>query len=526
MLAALVLALLVAFGLGMLAFVSSRPGAMAEIFRETARRNPETAAVATPEFLFFSIFAFLYLMWATLPLSIGSSKQFEAGKLLIYPISLRKLFALDFLSEVTTLQSIFAIPTIVAICIGAGLGSGKLAVCLFAAIPIILFGISLSKWLGTSIGSLVRRKRARGETIIALVGAIAGLGGALIGQIAPLIFQHAEAFRSLRWTPPGAAASLIASRNAGHPLSYAVDLGILTLYIIVLIIATYWIARRAALGLGGSKRRREATIAPATAYSGWEIPFLPSDLSAIVEKELRYVMRNAQVRMLALMPLVLVIIRLFQSQRWSARGISRTDTHEFFTYGSALLASGGVLYVFLLLAGLSCNQFAFEEGGMRSLILSPIDRKHILMGKNLALTMVAFVFSTVLLTINTIVFQDLTAPTLLFVLLSFISYAAIISTFGNWMSIRFPKRMEFGKRMNVSGVAGLLFLPMLVLLAVPPVLSVLAGYSTSNLLIEFLTLTGFCFVTTAIYFLTIGFQGKTLARREIEILDAVREPVE
>jgi hypothetical protein len=230
--------------------------------------------------------------------------------------------------------------------------------------------------------------------------------------------------------------------------------------------------------------------------------------------------------MLALMPLVLVIIRLFQSQRWSARGINRTGTHEFFTYGSALLASGGVLYVFLLLAGLSCNQFAFEEGGMRSLILSPVDRKHILMGKNLALIVVAFVFSAVLLTINTIVFRDLTALTLLFVLLSFITYAGMISIFGNWMSIRFPKRMEFGKRMNVSGVSGLLFLPMLVLLAVPPVLSVLAGYSTSNLLIEFLTMTGFSLVTTAIYFLTIGFQGKTLSRREIEILDAVREPVE
>src|SRR5262245_35643702 len=98
MLAALALALLVATGLGFVAFFSSRPGAMAAMFREAARRNPETAAVASPEFLFFSIFAFLYLMWATLPLSIGSSKQFEAGKLLIYPISLKKLFAIDFIS--------------------------------------------------------------------------------------------------------------------------------------------------------------------------------------------------------------------------------------------------------------------------------------------------------------------------------------------------------------------------------------------------------------------------------------------
>jgi hypothetical protein len=466
-------------------------------------------------------------MWATLPLSIGSTKQFEAGKLLIYPISLRKLFAIDLISELTTLQSIFAIPSILAICIGTGLGSDNLVGCLVAAIPIILFGISLSKWLGTSIGSLVRQKRARGETIVALVGAVAALGGALIGQIAPLIFKHAEAFRSLRWTPPGAAASLIAGTTANEPLSYAIDFLILTAYIVVLIVATYWIARRAALGLGGSKRRRGATVAQsAEGYVGWEIPLLTPDLSAIVEKELRYVMRNAQIRMLALMPLILVVIRLFQSQRFDTRSVARTGADEFFTYGSGLMAAGGVLYVFLLLGGLSCNQFAFEEGGMRTLVLSPIDRKNILIGKNLALTLVALVFSIVLLTINSIVFRDLTALNLLFVLLSFIAFAAIISIFGNWMSIRFPKRMEFGKRLNVSGVSGLLFLPLLALLAAPPVLSVLAGYLTTNLLIELLTLAGFCLVTLAIYLIAIGYQGKSLARREIEILDAVREPTE
>ena len=58
----------------------------------------------------------------------------------------------------------------------------------------------------------------------------------------------------------------------------------------------------------------------------------------------------------------------------------------FSTYGSGLLLNGGVLYVFLILAGLSCNLFAFEEGGMRTLILSPIDRRKILLGKNIALT--------------------------------------------------------------------------------------------------------------------------------------------
>ena len=103
---------------------------------------------------------FCILMWATVPLSIGGSKQFDAGKLLMYPITLRKLFAVDFISELTTLHSVFAVPAVLAICIGAGLGSGNLTPALIAAFPAILFGVALSKWLSTIIGSLVRRKRA------------------------------------------------------------------------------------------------------------------------------------------------------------------------------------------------------------------------------------------------------------------------------------------------------------------------------------------------------------------------------
>jgi hypothetical protein len=142
----------------------------------------------------------------------GTSKQFDAGRMLMYPISLGKLFTIDFLSELTSLQSVFAIPAILAMSIGVGLGSGDLIRPLLAAVPAIVFGVALSKWLSTIVGSLVRQKRARGETIIALVGAIAGIGGALVGQLGPLLLRHADSFRSLRWTPPGAAVFINANQ--------------------------------------------------------------------------------------------------------------------------------------------------------------------------------------------------------------------------------------------------------------------------------------------------------------------------
>ena len=524
MLVALLLALLVAAGLGLAAYALTEPSIVSMLQRPSRRGSPSQAL--KPEFIFFSIYAFIYLMWATIPLSIGSSRQFDAGKLLLYPITLRKLFAIDFVSEVANIQSVFAIPAIIAMSIGAGLGSGEMVATLLAAIPITLFGLALSKWLSTTIGSVFRRKRGRGETILALVGALAGLAGALGGQIAPLIVKHAESLSILRWTPPGAAALLIDSRFNKAPAMYAGAFVLLSVLTLLLIAGTYWIARRAALGHEGKKRRQVRTAPQENDYAGWKVPLMPDDMAAVFEKELRYALRNAQLRMLALMPLLLIVIRLMNTQKFGrAFGTpSNKVPGEFLTYTNGLIASGAVLYVFLLLAGLLCNQFAYEDAGMRTLILSPIQRSRILIGKNLAVITIALVFSVALLVVNGIIFRDVDLPVLLFVGLSFVCFAAITSVIGNWLSVNFPKRMQFGKRLNVSGVAGLLLIPLMILLALPPLAATLVGYVTASLILEYATLAAIALILIGIYFFVINAQGRALSRREIRILEVIKEP--
>jgi hypothetical protein len=528
MLAALALALIIALGLGLVAYALSLPHGMMEAMQRKATTS-RSEGIST-EFIFFSIFGFSYLMWATLPLSIGSSRQFDPGRLLMYPIRLRKLFALDFISDLTNLQSVFAIPAIFAIGIGAGLGTGMIGRALPATLLTAAFGIALSKWLSTSIGSLIQRRRTRGETLVAMIGVLAGLGGALVGQLAPVLFRHASSFKGLRWTPPGAAAfALTSGLQEGAAAEYALSLTVLSAYTVVLLFSTYWIARRAVLGKGGPRRRSGTATGerqPGT-YTGWEVPLLTPQLSAVVEKELRYVMRNAQLRMMVLMPLILIVVRFANTNRPKSHELSsgaHSFVSEFMVYGQGLMATGGVLYVFLILTGLSCNQFAFEEGGMRTFILSPVDRRQILLGKNIAITMVALVFSIALLTINHLVFRDLTTSVILFVGLSFITFAPLMSIVGNWLSVRFPKRMNFGKRLNVSGVGGLLLIPLLILLALPPLAAVAAGYLSESLLVEYATLATLAGLALVFYLLVINVQGRSLERREVEILEAVREP--
>ncbi len=524
--AALIMALLVAITLGVGAYAISIPEGI--LIKEAQAATTEAGLNLSVEFIFFAVFSFLYLIWATLPLSLGSSRQFEPGRLLIYPISLRKLFAVDVVSEVTQLQSIFALPTVLAVGVGAGLGRGELVKALFATVLAASLGLALSKWLSAAVGSLVRRKQTRGETLLALIGVIAGFGAVLVSQLVPLVLEHSESFKVLRWTPPGAVAfALTEGLTSYHEVGYLLAVTALAGYTITFFLATYWIARRSFTGSTG-RRVGSGASQSIKDYTGWETPLLSPELSAILEKEIRYISRNAQLRMMALMPLILIVVRLMnRTGTTSARELpagARSFLSEFLIYGEGLLATGGIMYVFLLLSGLSCNQFAFEEGGMRTLILSPIDRRKILIGKNIAMTTIALIFSVVLLLINQLVFGDLTSGTILFVSLSFIIFAGIMSLVGNSLSMRFPKRMPFGKNMNVSGMVGLMLIPLILVLALPPLIATAVGYLTRSLLIEYVTLALFAVLVVGFYALIINAQGRMLQRREVEILEAVREP--
>lgn len=525
MLAALVFALLIAFGLGAAAYVLSSPQIMTHITTREARGAAES--IPSAEFIFFSIISFFYLMWATLPLSIGTGRQFEPGRLLMYPISLRKLFALDFISETVNLQSIFAIPAIFAIGIGVGLGKGMLGWSLLASSFAAVFGLVLAKWLSISVGSMMQRRRSRTEGLIALLGIVIGLGGAVIGQIAPTIFKYAESFRGLRWTPSGAfAVALTRGLTQGGASNYFLSLLTLAAYTGILILVSFWIAQRAALGKGGRRRKfRAKRETKNESYTGWEIPGFSGELAAVIEKELRYVARNAQARLMVLMPLILIVLRVVNTSRLQSDTAGSSPVgSQILIYAEGLVATAGVLYVFLILTGISCNLFAFEEGGMRTLILSPVSRAKILVGKNVAVTFMALIFSIALLLVNELIFRDLTLRALLFAALSFVIFAGLTAIIGNGLSIRFPKRMKFGKRMNVSGATGLLLIPIIILLALPPLGATAAGFITESWLVEYATLALFAVLAIGAYFLLIGMQGEALQRREVEILEAIREP--
>src|SRR2546423_7557112 len=162
MLAGLALALLLALGMGVGAYFLTLP-AGADVARERA---------ALDGFLFlFFIFTVMFMMWALMPLALGGGGRFEPGRMLLYPISLGKLFAFDFLSDLTGLSAVFAVPVTLALGAGAGLANGS-----GVAGPLIsLWAGAVRPWLSHLLagggGALMWAERARGARVRALLGA-------------------------------------------------------------------------------------------------------------------------------------------------------------------------------------------------------------------------------------------------------------------------------------------------------------------------------------------------------------------
>ncbi|HZB44474.1 MAG TPA: hypothetical protein VE360_04495, partial [Pyrinomonadaceae bacterium] len=351
-----------------------------------------------------------------------------------------------------------------------------------------------------------------------------GLAGALMGQLAPYFAQHAESLRGVRWTPPGAAAvALSEGLDAGGGRVYVAALLTLAAYTLTFVVITYRLARRAALGVGGGAGRAPELKVKATAeggrYAGWQLPLVSSEMSALLEKELRYALRNAQLKVVAMMAVGLTIV-LRLAPLGGARGRGG-GWERFSPYAEGAGTVFSVLYVFMLVSPLSTNLFGYDGAGLRALVLAPVERWKILVGKNVALTLVSALLGAAAVAAGGLVFRDLSASTLAFAALAFASYAALFALAGNWLSLHFPKRVEFGKRMNRSGVAGLLLVPVFIALAAVPLSAVAAAHFAQSEALKYVILGTFAAASFGLYLLLIGTQGRSLARRELDILEAV-----
>jgi hypothetical protein len=183
------------------------------------------------------------------------------------------------------------------------------------------------------------------------------------------------------------------------------------------------------------------------------------------------------------------------------------------------------------------NHFGFDRSGFRAIVLLPTPRRHILLGKNLALLPLALGVLFINLTLVTAL-AHLEVSALLSALFQF-GYAYLgLSLLGNLLSIFFPYRIAAGtlKPTKIKGttqllmvVTNLLLFPLLMLLVFLPV-----GLGRLSAWLQWLpagTVTLFCSILMAVlsvllYWRTLEPLGRLLQRREQGILQVVTQEVE
>ena len=196
-----------------------------------------------------------------------------------------------------------------------------------------------------------------------------------------------------------------------------------------------------------------------------------------------------------------------------------------------LLSTGTVLMSSFLVFPFFNNQFGLDRDGFRVLILSPVDRRLILVGKNLACAPIAAGFGSLLLC-GASLFLPLGWVDLVAALLQLVTLMLFAALAGNLLSIVAPYRIQPGSlrmsKMPISKKILTIALQLTSPLATAPVLLLpwaeltwrkegFAGALPVNLVLSALL----CLAMAAVYAGTLAPLGRLLHRRETVILRAV-----
>jgi hypothetical protein len=182
------------------------------------------------------------------------------------------------------------------------------------------------------------------------------------------------------------------------------------------------------------------------------------------------------------------------------------------------------------------NQFGFDRDGFRALVLSPADRRLILLGKNLACLPAGVLGGLMLLVLSSL---RLHPPPLVFVaaVLQLAAMLLLAGLAGNLCSILMPYRIQQGSmkptKMPGLAIVTILVCQMLFPIAmapafVPPLAEFLwqkAGWPAAvpvNLILSAMLAA----VLALVYWQSLGPLGRLLQRRETRILGSVTVEVE
>jgi hypothetical protein len=509
---------------------------------------------ATAAFLFFWLIGLLS--------ELQRSETIDLQRLMHLPVALGQMFVINYVASLLALSIILMVPAMTGLALGLTFSRGPAMLLLLPLAWSMVFMISawtycLRGWLATMMSNPRRRRAIIMGITLAFV---------LIFQLPNLYFnafggrkrfdrpkgatpEEVQRDRAVRKSRDKASVNQLIEVQRFIPplwLPYGA-LGLAEHRVLPALLGTLGGLGLGALGLRRAYRSTvkfyqgetggqaaapvvpSATIANASPAKAGKsllelhLPFVPEQAAAVALGTFRSMLRAPEVKM-AWGTAFIVTVILGASVFWRAAPKIPAVAKPFIVVG-ALGFSLFMLVQFL------ANQFGFDRQGFRAFVLSPVERRLILLGKNLATWPVGATFG--LLVLAMISFW-LRLPILATVAAVFqlVTLLLLGSLAGNLLSILVPFHIAAGsmKPTKMPALAmvtmvmfQLLFPVVMVPVFVPPLLELLwrlAGWPVLvpvNLILSVLLAT----LTAILYWQTLGLFGRLLQRREIKILNIV-----
>ena len=406
------------------------------------------------------VFWALFLAWQVVPVSIASfQEQFDVSSLLRFPVGFGAFYLLHLIFGMVDISTILGGFCCLGILLGAMLARpdmfGWMALILLV---FALFNVLLVRAIAAWIDRWMAQRRTReivGALFFVVLLGVQLLNPAYWQQKHPHVSaaSRAAGLRWLdranavqRWLPPGLAAFEVQRSADSRPLPALEAVGLLGIYVL---------AAGGVLGvrLRGEYRGENFSDAPARQKverraSGW--PGVPTDrsssggwwlldgsgpMAAVLEKELRVLMRATPLLYGLAAPLIMVFVL---SGLFIRRGPPGGHAMSMSLLVSLAYAIVGFTQMFY-------NNLGPEGPGLQLLFLCPTPMRTIMLAKNLFLTLL-FLADAVVVCIITSLRIGWPAPAAIAATAAWLLFALPVHlAAGNAFSLVMPYRMNLGR---------------------------------------------------------------------------------
>lgn len=460
-----------------------------------------------------AIFAFLFY-WALM--LVGQLQQTETisfEKLLHLPVSVKAAFLLNYLSSYFNSAVWLCGPFLFGLCIGMVVAKGAVMLkLLYATISIFIFVTAISYQLRGWIANVMRNKRLKSYAMIAIPFSMIFLIPLMTVDVKSTSF-FGTIKRSLK--------SVFENGPGNATIFGLLGLAAGSLYFSYRSIVKNHFENSNQARTSGTKK-----VAPAR-ISKWmfrKLPLVSNEASVIAVATNKSLLRSPEV-LAALVPLG--VLAFFGSPY----------LFQFSGYNISEMIRPWVPLVVLIVTMLGFpaflfSLFSYDRDGFRAFLLSPVQRKNILLGKNIAIGILTLIAGLVPLLLCQIWLPN-RIPTFIANIIQIPTCFLLLCVIGNFLSVFFPVGLKRGNMQPTNApilsmillYVGVLIGPMIAVQPASIAFSIALLYAGSltepdawvYLLLSLAQLIG----AVVVYFVSIRLLGDALWVRQTDIIQAV-----